>query len=340
MKKKINILSLLLVVVLMLSACNSNTSITSVETGSSETIKLKIGYCKVLSLAPLAKVTEKLASEGIEVELVEFQRFADIRTALLSGQIDYGAMGPQDIALALSSGGSNINVLSAFGSGNESIVIRNGVEVEKMSDLEGKTIGLGTGSIAWIKFVASLEEADVSYSDLSTVSVAGGGSNYVAGLQNGTIDVAVLWEPFGAQSVAEGAGYYPSFDINSSEQIGGMTAVLAGTNDAIENKDATQALITALTEVIDEFKEDKEIWYETAGEFTGLNMDIVETAMQGSGMDTNYVLSYESIASMADFMYKQGIIQTDITGDLEEHFDYSFLENATGLSASELGQNK
>ena len=41
---------------------------------------------------------------GIEIEMVMFQRFADARTALASGDIEITAFGPQDISLGLGAG--------------------------------------------------------------------------------------------------------------------------------------------------------------------------------------------------------------------------------------------
>src|SRR5690606_28867187 len=49
---------------------------------------LTIGYVKVGHLSPMIFVSEPLKACNVEVKPVEFVRYADARTALLSGSID------------------------------------------------------------------------------------------------------------------------------------------------------------------------------------------------------------------------------------------------------------
>ena len=47
-------------------------------------------------------------TDEVEVEIVEFQRFADARTALATGSLDIATIGPQDVAISLSQGITDI----------------------------------------------------------------------------------------------------------------------------------------------------------------------------------------------------------------------------------------
>ena len=53
-----------------------------------------------------------------------FQRFADARTALASGDLDIMASGPQDISLALGQGNKNMVGVAGVGSGHDGLVVR------------------------------------------------------------------------------------------------------------------------------------------------------------------------------------------------------------------------
>ena len=67
-------------------------------------LKIKQGMLNVPALSPLWLLPEEAAKYNIQIEMVMFQRFADARTALVSGDIQLTAFGPQDISLALGQG--------------------------------------------------------------------------------------------------------------------------------------------------------------------------------------------------------------------------------------------
>ena len=62
-------------------------------------VSIKQGMLNVPALSPLWLLPEEAAKYGIKIEMVMFQRFADARTALATGDIQITAFGPQDISL-------------------------------------------------------------------------------------------------------------------------------------------------------------------------------------------------------------------------------------------------
>ena len=64
-------------------------------------LKVKLGMLNVPALSPLWLLPEEAAKYNIQIEMVMFQRFSDTRTALVSGDLQLTAFGPQDISLAL-----------------------------------------------------------------------------------------------------------------------------------------------------------------------------------------------------------------------------------------------
>ena len=69
---------------------------------------LTLGYQKVGHLAPFALVESDLAPLGVTLRMVEFARYADARTALISGSLDLATVGPADLAIALAQGATDI----------------------------------------------------------------------------------------------------------------------------------------------------------------------------------------------------------------------------------------
>ena len=63
-----------------------------------QSVKIKQGMLNVPALSPLYLLPDEAKKQGIEIEMVMFQRFADARTALASGDIQITAFGPQDIS--------------------------------------------------------------------------------------------------------------------------------------------------------------------------------------------------------------------------------------------------
>src|SRR6266852_3571613 len=93
-------------------------------------VTVKQGMLNVPALSPLWLLPEYAAKYNIQIETVMFQRFADARTALASGDIDITAFGPQDISLAVGQGAKSLVGVAGVGSGNDCLVVRKGEDVK------------------------------------------------------------------------------------------------------------------------------------------------------------------------------------------------------------------
>ena len=61
-----------------------------------------LGANMVPHVCPFQDIVAEAKPLGVDVELVKFARYADARTALASGSIDAGSIGPADVPIALS----------------------------------------------------------------------------------------------------------------------------------------------------------------------------------------------------------------------------------------------
>ena len=129
----------------------------------SQPVSIKQGMLNVPALSPLWLLPEEAAKYGIKIEMVMFQRFADARTALATGDIQLTAFGPQDISLGLGAGAKSMMGVAGVGSGNDCLIVRKGEDIKDWKSVSDKRIGVGAGSISWLKFAASVQENGLEY---------------------------------------------------------------------------------------------------------------------------------------------------------------------------------
>jgi ABC-type nitrate/sulfonate/bicarbonate transport system substrate-binding protein len=299
-------------------------------------VKVKQGMLNVPALSPLYLLPEEAKKHGIDIEMVMFQRFADARTALASGDIQITAFGPQDISLALGAGAKSMMGVAGVGSGNDCLIVRKGEDIKDWKGLADKRIGIGAGSISWLKFAASVQENQLQYNKLKIVNIVGGGSNYLKALQGKEIDMAVVWQPFCAQAIVEGFGAYPTLNHNATKTVGGLISVLAVNKPfADKNPDAVQRLVTSYLDVLEIARKDNARWAKIYAEKAGLPENVAAESIRTTRLDPT--LPLESIKRISKFLSDNGVITRDVSGEIAQYYDYRFLSRATGKSAEQLG---
>jgi sulfonate transport system substrate-binding protein len=302
-------------------------------------VKVKQGMLNVPALSPLWLLPEYAAKYNVQIETVMFQRFADARTALASGDLDITAFGPQDISLALGQGAKSLVGVAGVGSGNDCLIVRKGEDVKEWKSLQDKAIGVGAGSISWLKFAASVQEHGLEYRKLKVVNIMGGGANYLKALQAKEIDMAVVWQPFCAQGIVDGFAQYPTIDHNQSKTVGGLISVLAVNRGFMEkNRDAVQRLVIAYLDVLKFAQANPQRWAKIYAEKAGLPEPVAAESIRITRLDA--MLPLESIKRISKFLSDNGVIARDVSGEIAQSYTYEFLSRATGKSPAELGLNR
>jgi len=301
-----------------------------------QSIKIKQGMLNVPALSPLWLLPDEAKKHGIEIEMVMFQRFADARTALASGDIQITAFGPQDISLALGGGAKSLVGVAGVGSGNDCLIVRKGEDIKDWKSVSDKRIGVGAGSISWLKFAASVQENGLQYNKLKIVNIVGGGANYLKALQGKEIDMAVVWQPFCAQAIVDGMGAYPTLDHNRSKTVGGLISVLAVNRPFMEkNRDAVHKLVASYVSVLELARKDTARWAKIYAEKAGLPENVAAESIRTTRLDPTMPL--ESIKRISKFLSDNGVITRDVSGEIDQHYTYEFLSKATGRSPEQLG---
>jgi sulfonate transport system substrate-binding protein len=293
----------------------------------------RVGHTAALYVLP--RFAEKY---GLKINLVEFKRYADARTAVTSGDLDIAAVGPQDVAFAVAAGSHDVIGIAGVATLGDCLVVRKGVDVKSWDNFKGLRVAVGAGSIAWTKFVTALVESDVPYADVKVANISGGGANYIGAMQRGDVDSFVAWQPFCAEAVAKDIGYYPPTDLNATKTIGGINSVLVANRKFLtERSETAQKLMDAYVEALEWVRSNPKDWASDYAAYSGIDPNIATLALQGIRLD--YALPETKIKQLTKFLFDKGVLNADVADQLfPNYFDYKLLAKSTSKKPSELGQ--
>lgn len=293
-------------------------------------VTLTVGYQKVGHLAPIILLEEELKRQGVELKLVEFVRYADARTALLSGSLDAASVGPADLAIALANGATNVVGIMGVGSSPKYVIGRNDVTLDSWDDLKGKKVGIAPGSAVWFQFAATLTERGMPYSSINAVNIQGAGSAFDQALQRGDVDAIITWEPFESIPVMQGYGFFAkNLDYSQSKAVGAELGMLVATKTAAEGKRAAlERFVAAYVARMKALSASPKDFAETMAKLTGL-----EPALAGKVAEVirlGPVITPDQIKRQAKAFHDLGVIQKDVSGEIDRYWDGSFVQRAGG----------
>lgn len=293
-------------------------------------VELTVGYVKVGHLAPIILVADELKKLGVNLKLVEFVRYADARTALLAGSLDVASVGPADLAISLAQGSTNVVGLMGVGSSPKYVIGRNGVKFDNWADLKGKKIAIAPGSAVWFQFAATLVENNVPYNSFEAINIQGGGANFDQALKKGEVDGLVTWEPFESIPVMEGYGYFAKdLEYGSSKAVGAELGMFMATKQAIDGKrGALERFVWAYLAKEEELVKSPAAFGDAYAKLTGLAPDV--SAQAAKIIKLGEVISPDQIKRQAKGFADLGVIQKDVSGEIDAHWDGSFVDKALG----------
>jgi sulfonate transport system substrate-binding protein len=291
-------------------------------------VQLTVGYQKVGHLAPVILIADELKKLGVDLKLVEFVRYADARTALLAGSLDAASVGPADLAISLAQGSTDVVGLMGVGSSPKYVIGRNGVKFDSWADLKGKKIAIAPGSAVWFQFAATLVENGIPYNSFEAVNIQGGGANFDQALKKGEVDGLVTWEPFESIPVMDGYGYFAKgLEYSSSKAVGAELGMFMTTKQAIENKrGALERFVWAYLQKQEELAKSPAAFAAAYAQLSGMKPDIAAKASQI--IKLGEVVSPDQIKRQAKGFADLGVIQKDVSGQIDAHWDASFVEKA------------
>ena len=131
-----------------------------------------------------------------KITWTKFDSGASINTAFVAKSVDIAAIGSSPVARGLSAP-LNIPYQVAFvldvAGDNEALVVRNGSNVNSVTDLRGKKVGTPFASTAHYSLLAALDKAGVKESELTIVDLEP--QDIQAAWTRGDLDAAYTWLP-------------------------------------------------------------------------------------------------------------------------------------------------
>ena len=159
---------------------------------------IRIGYQTFPSGDLIVKNNRWLeeALPDYNIKWTKFDSGADVNTAFIAKELDFGALGSSPVARGLSAP-LNIPYKVAFvldvAGDNEALVARNGSGINTIAELKGKRIGTPFASTAHYSLLAALAQNGLSANDVQLVDLQP--QAILAAWDRGDIDAAYTWLP-------------------------------------------------------------------------------------------------------------------------------------------------
>ncbi|PWW17508.1 NitT/TauT family transport system substrate-binding protein [Cytobacillus oceanisediminis] len=309
MKKAIVWIAVLFTFAGLLAGCGSS------EKSSGSEDKIVIGYFPNINHVPamVAKnqgYFEKQLGDGTKVEYKTFAEGGSFMTALKTGDIDAGLVGPGP-AMNNFSTGADVKIIAGASTGGTVVLAREGVEINSLEDFQGKTfITPGVGCTHDVQYETYLEKAGITSARIGGTMkhLTGNPAQYASMLNTGKVDIAVAPEPWAAVIEQEtNAEVVIGWDeVSFGETL--PASVLVATGDAVKNSpEKVQKIVDAHKDAVKFIEENPEeakaITIKDIKEVTGqeLEKEVVDRAWERIGF--TYEVDSETIQAFADSSY-------------------------------------
>lgn len=292
MKKQTAIISLLFLLIFgALAGCGSDQA--SSGSGKEEK-KVVIGYFPNIDHAPAMIAREKgyyekELGDGVKVEYKTFPDGGAFMTALKTGEIDAGLVGPGPVMNNFTNG-ADVKIIAGASSGGTAIVASKKSGINSVEDFKGKTfITPGVGCTHDVQMETFLQDFGISSARIGGTlkHVTGNPAQYAAMFESGKVDIAAVPEPWASQLVKEAGA---KIIVDSKKISFGTTlpnTILVSSGKKIKaDKEIIQKIVDAQNEAIAFIKENpeeaKEITIKSIKETTKqeLNKDVVDGAWE------------------------------------------------------------
>ncbi|HEV2722573.1 MAG TPA: ABC transporter substrate-binding protein [Thermoanaerobaculia bacterium] len=169
---------------------------------------VRLGNLKFAHYGAVWYMKEIAPKYGLKIEEKIFAKGLDIIPGILAGDIDIAASA-LDAAIAGRGAGAPVYVVAGFAKGGVRIVGRSDLNLKRIADLKGKTVGVARGGAQELCLLAELAKAHLTWSDkgdkdVHLVYLAYADLN--GALLNKNIDAMCQSEPQSTQAISKGFG--------------------------------------------------------------------------------------------------------------------------------------
>lgn len=258
------ILSALLIVVFLLSACASNQAV--------EKPPLRVSWSLWPGYYPIAIAQEKgfFEKHGVKVEPVFYNIYTNQLPDLASGMIDGAVLTLSDTMFDSISGTVNVVMVMDNSAGADQIVAS--AEAGGVQDLRGKRIGVSRSTVSGMLLINQLlQNNGISLSDVTIKEVS---PENVPGALGKTIDLGYTYDPFTTQALSTGGKIL----FTSADAPGLIVDVLAMRTDIVKSRpEDVRAFVAAWLEAVEYWKSNPAEGNAIIAKATGLKPEEVSS---------------------------------------------------------------
>lgn len=297
--------------------------IEKVDKSDSKSLEMTTGTWKTAqTIQPF--IYDKFAEEGEIVEVKPFTNPGDMKTALLSDDLDFTGT-TWVTAIMAASKGEPVKVVATMTEKCSALVVGKDSGVKSVEDLKGKNIAYVPGTMHHILLLETLTKAGLNPNEDVTLQKIDFFDMGQA-LASNSIDAFLSGEPY--PSIAEIDGYgkvlqYPYFD----DSIGYINAAMITTEKEInENPEKIQRLVDMHIQASKYYMENEYEWIDKAAEF-GTERKYLEKSIEN--MELSWYITEDTkdrVGKLAEKMKELNLI--DEVPDIDAMFDISFIEGS------------
>lgn len=297
---------------------------------------VKVGWVKVLQWAHWYDMPRYL-DPSVKVEFNEFKNSNEVLVALQSGSIDMGTIGYSHMAGILAKDVDTLQFVAGVSSGASRFIAAKDAPINSWDDLKGKRIGGSRGSTQYMQAVVAMAKHGIDVNKDVQFTHLAGMADMQAALQKGEIDAAMGWDPNASEAILAGYArdipaiketlYSDSFKISSG--IAARRAFLQ------ESPDAVQKVIDAYYKSYQKITGDQNYWTDMFSKVSGIDKPILDLAAPNSYPE--FAMDQKEIKLVGDLLAEQKVIEKNVTDQLLNTLNYSFIEKASGKAKTELG---
>lgn len=304
------------------------------QASAADPVTVRMGWIGDTHFTDVFLMSQMMKDPSVKLEMNKFQLSQDELNALAGNSLDMAAMG-YIFFLKLLDKGVDVTAVSGVSERGTRLLARKGVTVKDWNDFSHLKVGVARGSTQDLQFQSCLKQHGVDIKSVQTVPFTNA-VDMTIGLQQGSVDTAVMWEPQASQALLNGTAteFEPVYPCAWSSNA----MLVVRTEFLKQNRAAVTAILKSLSEAATKLSGDHELWVNEARKFAPLSAEIQAKAITNSGQSV--VLHTKDLPKMSSIMFANSYLQHELKPeDFNAHIDLSSLEAATGKSNAELTGN-
>lgn len=248
------------------------------------------------------------ADRGLDVrEGGAFNAGPEEMSAFSAGELDMGYVGASPFLTFAGQEMVDVRIVAQANVGGSAIVVRNGLEVEDVAGLKGRTIAVpGYSTVQDFLLRIAMKKAGLGERDVNVIVVKP--PEVPGALAAGQVDAAVVWEPYPSMVLAQNAGRI----LETSEEIWPghpCCMLIVDSGFLARNPDTVRRVVDAHVEATRYVADNLVEAGDMAHLFTGQPTEVARAAVKK--MKFSWKPDVKGVTRYAEFLKSNGVIKVE-----------------------------